>query len=189
MANKLVTITLPIVGEVFLERSKLAKHIRMSIKPPSKIRIAVPVGVSFKEAQNFAEAKEAWLQKQIQKFSISEATSLYEKSDLESKEYKAQKKHAIIVRVKYLAIKYGFKHNKISTRRMKSRWGSCSYQNNISINICLSYLPQKLQDYIILHELMHTRIKNHSRHFWFELNNITEDINELRKELKYNYYL
>jgi|TARA_B110000914_G_scaffold221962_1_gene234630 predicted metal-dependent hydrolase len=189
MANKSIKITLPIVGEVFLERSTRAKHIRMSIKPPSKIRVAVPVGVSFEEAQKFAEEKEAWLHKQIQKFSISEATSLYEKSDLESKEEQLQKKEAIISRVKYLAREFGFKHNKISTRRMKSRWGSCSYNNSIRINICVSHLPQKLQDYIILHELMHTKIKNHSRHFWSELNNIIDELHEIRKELKYNYYL
>ena len=72
---------------------------------------------------------------------------------------------------------------------MKSRWGSCSYNNNISINICVSYLPQRLQDYIILHELMHTKIKNHSRHFWSELNNIIYDLYEIRKEFKHNYFL
>ena len=76
MGNKSVVITLPTVGAVLLERSNRAKHIRMSIKPPSKIRVAVPVGISFEEAQNFAEEKESWLQKQIQKFSISKSMCL-----------------------------------------------------------------------------------------------------------------
>ena len=58
MGDKSVVITLPAVGAVLLERSNRAKHIRMSIKPPSKIRVAVPVGISFEEAQNFAEEKE-----------------------------------------------------------------------------------------------------------------------------------
>ena len=189
MVNKSIIITLPIVGEVLLETSNRAKHIRMSIKPPSKIRVAVPVGVSFDEAQKFAEEKEPWLQKQIQKFSISKSICLYEKNEQESKQKNLQKKEAIINRVKHLSLKYKFRHNKISIRRMKSRWGSCSYNNNIRINICVSYLPQKFQDYIILHELMHTKIKNHSRHFWSELNNIIHDLYEIRKELKYNYFL
>jgi len=167
MVNKSVVITLPIVGAVLLERSNRAKHIRMSIKPPSNIRVAVPV----------------------QKFSISKSICLYEKSEQESKEEILQIKEAIINRVKHLSLKYKFRHNKISIRRMKSRWGSCSYNNDIRINICVSYLPQRLQDYIILHELMHTKIKNHSRHFWSELNNIIYELYEIRKELKYNYFL
>ena len=189
MVDKSAIVTLPIVGAVLLERSKRAKHIRMSIKPPSKIRVAVPIGVSFEEAQNFAEEKESWLQKQIQKFSISKSMCLYEKSEQESKEDDLQKKETIMNRVKYLSLKYKFSHNKISIRRMKSRWGSCSYNNDIRINICVSYLPQRLQDYIILHELMHTKIKNHSRHFWSELNNIIHDLHEIRREFKHNYFL
>ena len=50
MKNRSEVINLSNVGDITLERSKLAKHIRMSIKPPSTIRVAVPVGVSFKEA-------------------------------------------------------------------------------------------------------------------------------------------
>ena len=51
MKNRSEVINLSNVGDITLERSKLAKHIRMSIKPPSTIRVAVPLGVSFKEAQ------------------------------------------------------------------------------------------------------------------------------------------
>ena len=94
-----------------------------------------------------------------------------------------------INRVKYLAIKYKFEHNKISIKMMKSRWGSCSYKNNISINILIDYLPKKLQDYIILHELMHTKIKNHSKYFWSELEHVVNDLDSIRKELKENYIL
>ena len=65
MKNRSEVINLSRIGNITLERSKLAKHIRMSIKPPSIIRVAVPVGVSFKEAQSFVLSKEAWLLRQI----------------------------------------------------------------------------------------------------------------------------
>jgi len=189
MKNRSEVINLSNVGDITLERSKLAKHIRMSIKPPSTIRVAVPVGVSFKEAQSFAISKEGWLKKQVQRFSRSKINSLHEKYSLKSKKELKIRSDAIIIRVKYLAEKHGFTFNKISTRLMKSRWGSCSYHNNISINICLSDLPQRLIDCVILHELMHTRIKNHSVYFWSELNNLVEDLKGLRKELKEDYFL
>ena len=95
----------------------------------------------------------------------------------------------ITKRVIVLAKRYGFKHGKISVKKMKTRWGSCSYKNNININLCVCYLPQDLQDYIILHELAHTVVKNHSRHFWYELHKISDDIDTMRQRLRNNYFL
>ncbi len=189
MENRSEVINFSRIGDITLERSKLAKHIRMSIKPPSTIRVAVPVGISFKEAHSFVISKESWLLNQIQRFSKSKINSLYEKCNLNSKIKLKEKSEAIISRVKYLADKYDFHYNKISTRIMKSRWGSCSHKNNISINLCASYLPDRQIDHIIMHELMHTRIKNHSRYFWSELHKVVADLDKLKKELKESYYL
>ena len=189
MKNRSEVINLSRVGDITLEQSKLAKHIRMSIKPPSTIRVAVPLGVSFKEAHSFVISKEAWLLRQIQRLSKSKINSLYKKCNLNSKNKLKEKSEAIIRRVKYLADKYDFNYNKISTKIMKSRWGSCSYKNNISINLCASYLPDRQLDHIIMHELMHTRIKNHSRYFWSELHKIITDLDKLKIELKESYYL
>ena len=72
---------------------------------------------------------------------------------------------------------------------MKSRWGSCSFRNNISINILVVHLPKRLQDYIFMHELMHTKIKNHSKHFWNELGKVVKNLKELRRELREDYIL
>tara|TARA_B100001250_G_C19522378_1_gene666555 strand:+ start:45 stop:611 length:567 start_codon:yes stop_codon:yes gene_type:complete len=184
-----VTITLPKVGKVLLERSFRAKHIRMSIKPLSNIRVAVPVGVSFKEAQKFAEKKEYWLEKQIQSFTKLKKPPIYDSGRLFAGEEILRNSDSIIRRVKQLARENGFKHNKITIKLMKSRWGSCSSRNNISINILVGHLPKRLQDYIFMHELMHTKIKNHSKHFWNELGKVVDDLKELRRELREDYIL
>ena len=180
---------LPKVGKVLLERSFRAKHIRMSIKPISNVRVAVPIGVSFKVAQKFAEKKEYWLEKQIQKFSKLKKPPIYDIGNLFAVEEMFKNNDSIIRRVKELAKVNGFKHNKITIKLMKSRWGSCSSRNNISINILIGHLPKRLQDYVIIHELMHTKIKNHSKHFWTELGKIVDDLKELRRELKEDYML
>ena len=59
-----VTIKLPDIGDVLLERSYRAKHINISVKPPSKVRVAVPVGVEFAKAQRIAEQRIDWTKKQ-----------------------------------------------------------------------------------------------------------------------------
>ena len=177
------------VGEILLQQSNIAKHIRISFRPPSNIRVAVPNGVTFSEAQKFAEIKSAWIKKQIKRFSSSKTVSLYNKSSKLSLKEIEIKSDIITKRVIVLAKKHGFKHEKISVKKMKTRWGSCSHKNNININLCVCYLPEDLQDYIILHELAHTVVKNHSRHFWYELHKISDDIDTMRQRLRNNYFL
>ena len=89
-------------------------------------------------------------------------------------------------RLEYLAEMYGFACNRVTIRQQKTRWGSCSPKNNISLNIKLVLLPEELLDYVILHELVHTRIHNHSRKFWVELDKYVMNSKGLAKRLKMN---
>ena len=89
-------------------------------------------------------------------------------------------------RVKSLASKFSFKFNKLSLKNIKSRWGSCSRNNNINLSVHLMRLPAHLIEYVILHELAHTIHHNHSPHFWNLLNDITGNAKLLDKELR-NY--
>jgi len=90
-------------------------------------------------------------------------------------------------RLRYLAYQGNLHFEKISIRDNKSRWGSCSRDNNISLNIHLMRLPQHLCDYVILHELTHTIHKHHQRGFWQHLDVLTGGkAKQLDKELN-NY--
>ena len=81
----------------------------------------------------------------------------------------------------------GLNYQKLTFKTLKSRWGSCSFDNIICINNLVYYLPLHLKDYIILHELMHTKIKNHQKEFWQELEKICRNCKLKRKELGDNY--
>ena len=180
------TIKLPKVGEVLIERSYRAKHINISVKPTKKVRVAVPVGVTFEKANDFAKRKEHWIEKQILKFANSSATLIF---DTFAAECFIQEEKYLVNRVEMLARKHGFQYSKLKFRTMKTRWGSCSAKNNININMLITYLPKKLQDYVILHELVHTRIKDHSHRFWALLDKITGNAKGIHKELKEKYIL
>lgn len=87
-------------------------------------------------------------------------------------------------RVEEFAAKNGFTFNRVSIRNSKTRWGSCSSRNNINLNLHIMRLPEKLADYVILHELTHTVHKNHGKEFWSLLTEITGDGKGLAKKLR-----
>jgi len=103
--------------------------------------------------------------------------SIIETLRIEAKEF-------LPTRTSLLANNHNFKFEKVSVRNAKTRWGSCSGKNNISLNIHLMRLPDRLIDYVILHELCHTTEKNHGKRFWSLLNKVSGNAKGLDKELK-----
>lgn len=104
--------------------------------------------------------------------------------------YRFEAKKLLPSRLKELAIQNQFHFNKITIRNNKRNWGSCSAKNNISLNLQMMKLPDELIDYILLHELVHTKIKNHGSEFWKKLNLVTNNrAKELAKQVrKYSTY-
>jgi predicted metal-dependent hydrolase len=69
-------------------------------------------------------------------------------------------------RVAWLAKAAEVRYSRVSIRRQRSRWGSCSVRGTISLNVCLLFQRPEVVDYLIIHELMHVRHMNHSARFW-----------------------
>jgi len=98
--------------------------------------------------------------------------------------WKQEAKIFLIDRIQELARQFGFQVNKVSTRRTRSRWGSCSPENNISLSLYIMNLRQELIDMVILHELSHTKVKNHGPRFRSLLQKICPNVKELEKEIR-----
>ncbi len=101
--------------------------------------------------------------------------------------YRALRQQAnslLSIRLKQLSNKHNLSFKILKIKRLKSRWGSCDQQNNIVLNLFLIQLPWEIIDYVILHELTHTKILHHGADFWNELIKIEPNARKLRKEIK-----
>ena len=87
-------------------------------------------------------------------------------------------------RVDELAREHGLRYRRVFVKNATTRWGSCSSEDNINLNLHLMRLPDHLIDYVILHELAHTVEKNHSSRFWKLLGQMVDNPQKLRKEMK-----
>ena len=165
------TVEIDGVGPVLFERSKRAKHVNISVKPFTGVRVAIPDGLSFKKAEEFVNTKTDWIQRHLFRMKLYEKESqLVLDTSVDVDRVKAKRK--LTRRLKHLALKHGFIYNRVFIRNQKTRWGSCSHKNNINLNMKIIRLPEELMDYVILHELTHIRFKNHSNDFWAELNRL-----------------
>ena len=173
------------IGPVLLKKSKRSRHINILIEPYKCVRVTVPYGVPFEEGLEAARLKVSWIRKQQRKMKAFEKEYFINIPDLFWEE---EAKEKIEKRTKELALRHGFDFGTLKIRRQKTRWGSCSYKNNISLNAKLGLLPDELSDYVIVHELMHTRHKNHSKDFWHDMDSITPGAKKLDARLR-EYHL
>jgi len=173
------------IGLVLFEHSFRARRIIISIRPQKGVRVAVPGRTSVNSALEFVHQKKVWIQNQLARIAEYENQNKALANSFAAIDRVAAKRK-LTTRLKQLAEKHGFTCNRLSIRNQQTRWGSCSHKNNISLNIKLVVLPEELIDYVVLHELVHTRIHDHSRRFWSELDKYAGNGKALASKLR-NY--
>jgi len=136
---------------------------------------------------SYEQQQSAWLT--IEK---SQADKLSVKGDLQNRALlleslegylKQLAKFYLRPQLDFFSRKYALDYNKVTIRGQKTRWGSCSSQKNISLNYKLLFIEKDLADYVLLHELAHTRHLNHSADFWGLLKTLRADCQQLDRRL------
>ena len=102
--------------------------------------------------------------------------------------YREQAKEILAERVNFYASQYGFQYTRIGITSARTRWGSCSATGSLNFSWRLIQAPLEIVDYVVVHELVHTVVHDHSHKFWKKVEKIMSDFKERRKWLRKNGY-
>ena len=160
--------------EYKIKYSKI-KNIYIQIKD-GKVIVKAPRRVSKKEIEKILEQKSEWIQKAVEK-----ETKKQEKKPLYTKE---EFKEIVEKNANELVKQTGLVPNKITIKKIKYAWGSCSNKKNITINLELIKYSEQAIRYVILHEFCHIKYMNHSRDFWNLVEKYIPDYKQVKKEFK-----
>ncbi len=182
------TKTYPFIGEVAFVKSRRARRLTLSVKPWRGVRVTLPWHSAYRDAEAFLLRNKDWLKEKVKQ------SRGYEQDNAPPMTAPARKNAEDAVRQRALdylprrtaelAKRHGFSYRRVTIRRSRTRWGSCSAVNNINLSLYLMNLPAYLIDYVILHELVHTVHKNHSPAFWQLLDKHTGNAKALAGEIK-----
>lgn len=154
------------IGEIRILRSTRARRISIAVKPSGEVRLSHPLLCPQSQAIEFLRSRKEWIistrERLKRRAAESPAPSL---TRTQIEELRQQAIEDLPVRIARLSEATGLKFNRLSIRATRSKWGSCSSRNDISLSLYLMILPEHLRDFVILHELCHTVHHNHSPKF------------------------
>lgn len=168
-------------GEIIVRKNSLSRGIKFSVSTSGRLQMSVPKYAGIFLVKRFLNANRDEIRK---KLPIKDPKTQRAR-DAKKKLLMKKAKEYLPYRLEYLAGLYGYKYDKCRLSHANTRWGSCSSNKTISLNIGLMNVPEKLRDYVILHELAHLNHMDHSPAFWAEVEKHDPRYKDHRRRLKF----
>ncbi len=167
------------------KRNKRSRHIRITVSAGGRVLVSAPFITSESAVLQFLRSKSEWLWNKVEYFKNFPAPEKF--IEREKKLFVELKERALVLAKSKVAewnSIYNFPYSKIVIRRSRSRWGSCSSKGTLCFSYKIVFLPTRLADYLIVHEVCHLREKNHGKDFWGLVSKTMPDYDIRRKELR-----
>ncbi len=167
--------------EYTLKRSA-RRSIAIQIKSDGSVIVRANYNTPLYRIERFLSEKSEWITKNVAKIQSACGAPEFTESDINGFIQKAKEK--LPERVACFAKVIGVSYGKITVKKMRTVWGSCSAKGNLNFNCLIAAIPQEIADYVIIHELCHRKQMNHSRTFWKLVSAYCPDYKAKRKWLK-----
>ncbi len=176
-----------ISAEIRLIRSS-RRSLAAEIDPQGNVIVRAPMRMPEREISRFLSEKAALIEKHVQK-RRQESAALGSIAPFTPAELAALAARAAKIfpeRTAYFAARLGVTYGRITIRKQKTRWGSCTAEGNLNFNCLLAAAPPEVLDSVVVHELCHRLHPNHSRAFYAEVYRIFPDYDRCSRWLKEN---
>lgn len=156
-----------------VRKSLRARRLGVTVYGNGRVVVTKPRRASLSVVAEFIRRKARWIEAARKRVTRRAGNSIVLEGN-----YAEDKKRALALvteRVRHFNRIYKEKVGKISIGNQKSRWGSCARNGNLRFNYRLMYLPPELMGSIVVHELAHLTVFNHSKRFWLEVSRADPD--------------
>ena len=179
----------PELGEIEVVQSPRARRITLTVRPSGTVRLSYPRGVARERALQFLASKIAWIQQTRARLAAKRAALPEplppDRERARIERLRREAKADLPPRVERLSAATGLRCEKVTIRAARTKWGSCTGRNHLSLSLYLMLLPEHLRDFVIVHELCHTVHHDHSPRFHALLNRLVGGRErELQRELR-----
>lgn len=168
------------LGEVLVRKNPLSISARFSVDTSGRVRMSVPEHWSEFLIRRIIKRSRGDI---LAKLPVKDPATQRAR-DAKKKILAKKAKEYLPYRLEYFAKLYGYSYSKCRLTHANTRWGSCSSNKTISLNIGLMNVPEVLRDYVILHELAHLHHMDHSAEFWREVEKHDKNYKIHRRRLK-----
>ena len=172
-----------------LKISKRSRRMRLAVYCDGSLVVTTPKNINLGIVERFIIEKSQWILNKISYFKSSNQIFFPKSTKANYLKHRDNAKEIAKRKIEQFNKVYNYKFNRICIKNQKTRWGSCSSKGNLNFNYKIALLPDKMADYIIVHELCHLYEFNHSKNFWNLVARAIPDYREIRKEFKRNYRL
>lgn len=167
-----------------LKRRRGQRSIRVSVHPGGRVLVTTGLMLPMGEVERYLGRKREWITQAVEKMKVWEPGLLARQDPKDYREKKPEALRMIEERIQYFNSIYQHRYTGISVKSHRRLWGSCSRQGRLNFNYKLIHLPQELADYVIVHELCHLAVFNHSKKFWLEVERMIPDWRKRRLALR-----
>lgn len=170
--------------EYTIKESKLAQRMRVAVYADGDVVATKPIKTSPDILRKFIESKKHWIVKKLEQRKIQIVPELKENSRIHFLKHKIKARDLVKDKLDKWSKKLELEYAGFKVKQLKSRWGSCSSKKELSFNYKILFLPEIMQDYIVIHELCHLKEMNHSKKFWSLVEELIPNYLSIKEKIK-----
>ena len=167
-------------------RLKPIKNIILRVHRDGRLSLSAPLATREETIVRFVESRKDWIERSLARISdLRERHPEPEWSPSEALHAHRELKAYIADRLAYWAPLMGVSYRGFCIKSMASKWGSCHVRSGVlTFNLRLAHYPLRCCEYVVVHELAHLLVPNHSAAFYALLDRYYPDWKECRQALK-----